>query len=255
MNVNNSQVDFNFWNFLSQRLAKQGVLTIVIKAVIFDLDGTLKEFNLDIRACRVKVITFLTKQGFSHNFFSVDETVFDMLRKAEQHLEKKVNRQQLSEIKKRVLALVEDMELEAAKKSKLLLGVPETLEKLKNMKLKLGLCTISGERATCYILKRLNIGPFFDVVVTRDSVTEMKPHPAQLEAALLALDVKPQEAMLVGDSVKDVACALQLNVLAVGVTTGLSSVEKLKRSGVHYIASSINDVPRLILDLQKQIST
>jgi len=36
-----------------------------LKAVIFDLDGTLVVFNLDIKACRTKIIQFLMEQGFT----------------------------------------------------------------------------------------------------------------------------------------------------------------------------------------------
>jgi phosphoglycolate phosphatase len=69
---------------------------------------------------------------------------------------------------------------------------------------------------------------------------------------LNSLEVESQEAVLVGDSVKDVASAVPLKVIAVGVTTGLSSTEELTRSGAHYIASSANDIPKLILQINKQ---
>ena len=90
-------------------------------------------------------------------------------------------------------------------------------------------------------------------MIPRESVLAVKPDPVHLEAALDALAVKSQEAVIVGDSVKDVACANSLGVLAVGVTTGLSSSEELTHSGAHYIASSVNDIPKLILQLNKQV--
>jgi len=66
------------------------------------------------------------------------------------------------------------------------------------------------------------------------------------------LKVGSQEALLVGDSVKDIECAVQLNVLAVGVTTGLSSIDDLTRSGAHYIASSVTDIPILVEQLNRK---
>jgi phosphoglycolate phosphatase len=227
----------------------------MIKAVIFDLDGTLKEFNLDIKACRTEIINLLTQQGFSRSLFSIKETAFDMLVNVKKHLNTKgMEKQEFTKIKDMVFSVVEDFELKAARTAKMFAGIPETLKTLRDMKLKIALCTISSEKTTSYILKRFNLEQFFDAVITRESVFEVKPHPTHLEAALDAVKVSSQEAVLVGDSVKDIECAIQLNVLAVGVTTGLSSIEELTCSGAHYIASSANDIPILLEQVNRKTS-
>jgi phosphoglycolate phosphatase len=224
----------------------------MIKAVIFDLDGTLKEFNLDIKACRTKIINLLAQRGFSRSLFSLNESAFDMLKKVKDPSITKDKKNQFTKIKHMVFSVVEEFELEAARTAKIFEDIPETLKALRDMKLKIALCTISSEKATNYVLKRFHLERFFDAVVTRESVFEVKPHPTHLEAALDALEVGSQEAVLVGDSVKDIQCAVQLNVLAVGVTTGLSSLEELTCSGANYIASSVTDIPILVEQLNRK---
>ena len=225
----------------------------MIRAVIFDLDGTLKEFNLDIKGCRTKIINLLTQEGFSRSLFSLNESAFDMLKKIKKHLiTENRKKQEFAKIEDMVFSVVEEFELEAARTAKIFEDIPETLKALRDMKLKIALCTISSEKTTNYILKRFHLEQFFDAVITRESVFEVKPHPTHLEAALDALKVRSQEAVLVGDSVKDIECAVQLNVLAVGVTTGLSSLEDLTRSGAHYIASSVTDIPILVEQLNRK---
>ena len=227
----------------------------MIRAVIFDLDGTLKEFNLDIKGCRTKIINLLTQEGFSRSLFSLNESAFDMLKTVKKYLiTEDGKKQEFAKIEDMIFSVVEDFELEAARTAKMFAGIPETLKALRDMKLKIALCTISSEKTTNYILKRFHLEQFFDAVITRESVFEVKPHPTHLEAALNALKVKSQEAVLVGDSVKDIECAIQLNVLAVGVTTGLSSIEELTCSGAHYIASSANEIPILIQQLNSKNS-
>ena len=224
----------------------------MIKAVIFDLDGTLKEFNLDTKACRTKIINLLTQLGFSRALFSLNESAFDMLKKVEKSPITVDRKKQFTKIKDMVFSVVEEFELEAARTAKIFEGIPETLKALRDMKLKIALCTISSEKVTDYFLKRFHLEQFFDAVITRDSVFEVKPHPTHLEAALDALKVRSQEAVVVGDSVKDIECAVRLNVLAVGVTTGLSSLEELACSGAHYIASSVTDIPILVEQLNRK---
>lgn len=227
----------------------------MIRAVIFDLDGTLTDFNLDIKACRIEVIDLLTKQGFPRALFSLKESAFDMLVKVKKHLATEgMEKQEFEKFRKMVFSVVENFEMKAAQTTKMFHGIPETLQTLRDMKLKIALCTISGEKATSYLLKRFHLEQFFDAIITREFVTGVKPHPAHLETTLDALNVRSHEAILVGDSTKDMECARQLDVLAVGVATGISSIEELSRSGAHYLASSANDLPTLIQQLNRKNS-
>ena len=227
----------------------------MIKAVIFDLDGTLVPFTLDVKSCRTKVIQYLTEQGFPSSLFSMKETAFDMLVKVKSHMKTTgIKKQNFAEIKKMVHSIVESFELKAAQSTEMFPGVPETLKTLRDMNLKIALCTISGEKATKRILDRVGLEAFFDAVIMREDVPDVKPDPVHLEAVLEVLKVGAQEAVLVGDSVKDVICARRLDVVAVGVTTGLSSMDALVHAGAHYIASSVNEIPSLIMQLNKQFT-
>ena len=178
-----------------------------------------------------------------------------MLVKTKKHMaSKKIGKQKFTEIKKTIFNIAQSFELEAAKKTELFPSITETLQALKELDLRIGLCNISGEKATKHVLDRFCLKEFFDVIIVREDVPEVKPNPVHLEAVLNALKVGSQEAILVGDSIKDVACAnsrARINVLAVGVTTGLSSMEELSYSGAHYIASSANDPVNLVLQLNK----
>jgi phosphoglycolate phosphatase len=227
----------------------------VIKAVIFDLDGTLVPFTLDVKACRTKVIWYLTEQGFPASLFSMKETAFDMLVKVKKYMKTTgIKKQKFAEIEKVVHSIVEGFELEAAHSTEMFSGVPETLKTLKDMKLKIALCTISGEKAAKHIIERFDLEAFFDAVIMREDVPAVKPDPIHLETVLAALKVRAHEAVLVGDSAKDIICARRLKVIAVGVTTGISSMDALVSAGAHYIVSLVAELPCLIMQLNKQLT-
>jgi len=232
---------------------KLGWLTLTIKAVIFDLDGTIVDFNIDFKAARTEVIRLLTKQGLPSSLLSINESVFIMLKKAEKHMkENGKDEQEFAKLKENVIAVVENYEAKAARETNLVPGILETFKALKRMKIQIALFTANGEKSTNYILKRFRLRQFFDVKITRESVLAVKPDPAHLEAVLEALKVRPEEAIVVGDSVRDMECAHQLKVLSVGVTTGFSSVEDLTRAGADYLASSSTDIPSLVQQLNKK---
>ena len=229
---------------------------MVVKAVVFDLDGTIASFNIDYKTVRAEVRSFLIRAELPASVLSINESIFEMLKKTEIFMKNNGKSEKtMTETRDKALAIAEKYELEAAKTTSLLPGILETLKALKKMSLKIGLCTINSERSTNYILKRFAIAEIFDAVIPRDSVKYVKPNTEHLEAVLKALGVNPEEAMVVGDGVSDMKCARELNAIAVGLPTGVSSPKELINSGANYFITSIADLPTLIEYINKAPKT
>jgi phosphoglycolate phosphatase len=218
-----------------------------VKAVIFDLDGTVASFNLDYVTVRADVRSYLMRIGLPGSILPTNESIFEMLKMAEIFLKNNGKSERaVGKVRNEALAIAERYELEAAKTTGLLPGVFEALEDLKSAGLKIGLCTINSEKSTNYILKRFGISKFFDAITPRDKVKRVKPSAEHLQATLRALHVKPGEAVLVGDASRDMQCARELNVAAVGLPTGVSSEKELTASGASYVVTSLSELPTLV---------
>jgi HAD superfamily hydrolase (TIGR01549 family) len=225
---------------------------LAINAVIFDLDGTLAHFNLDFKALRSEVRTYLISIRVPVSVLDVNESIFEMLKKAEIFIKNSSKSPDaFDEVRNRALAIAEKYEMEAATTTSLLTGAVETLKELQKMNIKMGLCTTSSEKASSYILQRFKINGFFKVVVSREKVKYVKPHTEQFELALKALGVHAKSALIVGDSVVDMQSAKEVKVIAVGLTTGLSTTEQLMSNGANYIVTSLTDLPVLIKEINK----
>jgi HAD superfamily hydrolase (TIGR01509 family) len=217
------------------------------KAVIFDLDGTITAFNLDYMTLRSEVRSYLMRTGVPASVLFVNESIFDMLNKTEIFLKNSgKSTRTIEKVRNEALAIAERHELESAKTTSLLPGVVETLKTLKEMSLKIGLCTVNSEKSTSYILKRFGIADFFDAVIPRNKVKNVKPSGEHLEAVLKALKLSPKEALLVGDATRDMECAREVKVMAVGLSTGVSTQKELMNAGANYLVTSIADLPSLI---------
>lgn len=222
-----------------------------IKAVIFDLDGTIADFNLDYKASRAEIIQHLVEEGFPQSLFSINDNLFEILGKAEIFMKNHHKEKQVEKVKKSIFLIAEKYEMEAAHTTSLIPGIRETLKVLRKMKLKLALFTVNGRRSVNYILRTFNLRRNFDVIITRDDALMVKPNPAHLKAVLNALGVKPKEAIVVGDSVWDMKSALALRVFAVGTTTGVATSQELTKAGAHCLVSSPTDVILLTKQLNK----
>jgi FMN phosphatase YigB (HAD superfamily) len=82
-------------------------------------------------------------------------------------------------------------------------------------------------------LRRLGIDEFFDCVVVSNDCGWRKPHRKIFEEALSRLEVKPSEAVFVGDSPsEDTAGALDLGLRTVFVPSHFNSLDALRSSGL-----------------------
>jgi len=245
------KVYYSLGNWCTSLARNESVTAIGIKAVIFDLDGTIAGFNLDYKAVRGDVRSYLMRIGVPASLLPATESIFEMLKKAEIFMKNSGKPEALEEIRREALAIAEKYELEAAKDTSLLPGVDETLKVLKQMGLKIGLFTLSGDKAASYILQRFKLGDFFGVTVPRNKVNYVKPNPEHLEMALKVLGVAPEETVVVGDGNVDMESAMELKATAVGLPTDTSRVDQLMRNGANYIITSITDLPVLIDKINK----
>ena len=236
------------------RIVGQRVGNVIIRAVVFDLDGTIAAFNLDYRAVRMEVRGLLINEGIPPSILAMNESIFEMLKKTEIFLKNSGKPNSAAKrIRKRALAIAERRELEAAQTTKLLPGVLETLRALKKMRFKIGLCTINSHKATEYILNRFRIKEYFEAVTPRDKVKFVKPNAEHLRATLKALEIKPREAVIAGDGGVDMRCARELGMLAVGLPTDVSPQQELVNSGANYIITKMTDLPVLLDDMNRTI--
>jgi HAD superfamily hydrolase (TIGR01549 family) len=225
---------------------------LAIEAVIFDLDGTLAHFNLDFKALRSEVRTYLISIHVPVSVLDVNESIFEMLKKTEIFIKNSSKSPDaFDEVRTRALAIAEKYEMEAATTTSLLTGAVETLKELQKMNIKMGLCTTSSEKASNYILQRFKIDGFFKAVVSREKVKDVKPHVEQFELALKTLGVHAKAALVVGDSIVDMQSAKEIKAIAVGLTTGFSTTEQLMGNGANFIVAMLTDLPTLIKEINK----
>lgn len=223
---------------------------MTIRAVIFDLHGTIVEYKVNSKAARAEVTQFLIDHGIPKTFFSPNESYFDALNKLETYVNAhQAQAENYDELRKCVFDILDKYELENIESTCLIPGMLENLQTLRNMKLKLGLLTVNGQKATDRILTKYGLNDYFQAVVTRELAPKFKPNPLHLEAVLKLLGVTPKESVVVGDSVSDIVVAHSLKTLAIGVLGGLASKDELVHVGADYLSESPADLIPIIKSL------
>ncbi len=89
-------------------------------------------------------------------------------------------------------------------RSKLFAGVPELVAALARQSLKWGVVTNKVTRFTSLIAQRVALFREAGAIVSGDSTPYSKPHPAPLLAAAEQLGIEPRECIYVGDDERDI---------------------------------------------------
>ena len=109
-------------------------------------------------------------------------------------------------------------------------GVVDTLSKLKLKGVKLGLCTNKPEKHARELLKRLGLIDFFiDSFIGSDTVGISKPDPKPLLEAIHRLGKEPEDVFFVGDTNTDEDAAKNANVDFIFCEYGHGSVYRLAK--------------------------
>ncbi len=125
-------------------------------------------------------------------------------------------------------------------------GADDLLRAVRTSGRMVGLVT-SGDRSRVERdLARLQWERAFDIVVCGGDVPERKPHPAALEHALGHLGVPPSGALYVGDTVEDVVMGRACGVRTVAVLGGFSSREAFESVAPDFTCDSLRDMIRLL---------
>jgi len=204
-----------------------------VRAVLFDLDGTLVDSAPDLTLAANKMLSAL---GYpSVDCWQVKGWVGDgvrsLVRRALTAILGYVPAEALIE---RSYVLFQRYYAEAIyQDSKLYPGVNKTLQSLKTSGLALACVTNKPSRFTRPVLEKSGLTGFFDIVVSGDDLSLKKPDPAQLEFAAEQLGVPLATCVLVGDSTNDVRAAGAAGIPILWATYGYAGPGDIEQDATY----------------------
>lgn len=150
----------------------------MLKCVIFDLDNTLVDSDLDFAAIKAEI--------------GADEPILEYRARCDEPERRRVD------------AILSRHEARAASSCGMCAGAPELLAFLARRGVKRALLTRNSQVSVATVLGRH--GMTFDCVVSRDDEVAPKPSPEPVLLICRRLSLLPPECLMVGDYLYDVQC-------------------------------------------------
>ncbi len=205
-----------------------------VKAVLFDMDGTLIDsehihYNSLIDVCR----------RYGYDFTAGDETRF--LGTSMRYIYDNIHKDFIKSISFEQFRgdNIEYFE-KVIGEQHLFTAVKESLDYLKGKKIPLCLVTNSEEQATDIALRKTKIRDYFDYVVTSANVKNAKPFPEPYLLAAQHLNMDIKDCLVVEDSPTGVEAGLKAGAHVVAITSSIKA-ENLKKA--HKIVEKFSEIP------------
>ena len=205
------------------------------KAILFDLDGTLRDTREVIypaiehallkhtgtKPTREQMKKFIHHHSEIHKAFAPGVSHDDFVSTYKEHVE----------ILRSNTVVYE--------------GVDKLLASLKRKGYKLGI--VSSAFSASDYLQSIKALHYFDVIISGPDTILHKPHPEPVLLALQRLGVSANKAIFIGDLPVDIAAATGAHIKAtIGVTHGFGTKQDLQASGCAIIVDSLLEVEEAI---------
>ena len=210
----------------------------MIKAVIFDVDGTLVDSNdLHVEAWREAFRCYGKETTF-------EDVHGQMGKGGDQLMPVFCTEEELGrfgeELERRRVELFKSDYLPRVRPFP---RVRELFERVKADGLRVALASSAKEEELERHKKSLRIEDLLEAVASADDAERSKPHPDIFEAALAGLKgVRPDEAVVVGDTPYDVVAAAKAGMRTVGLLSGGFTEEALREAGAVEIYKDVADL-------------
>jgi len=216
-----------------------------VEAVLFDFEGTLVDHQWNRQKAVQETLKRLQALGFPTS--RIQGKKYSLLKNEVIAITSEVG-QLPDPFIREIDRIYDQFDEDALSRWNLRPLVKDFLSSLKTYGIQTGLVTNLGTKVLKLGLKKLDLFPLFNVVVSRNDVNQPKPNGEGILLALHRLGVLREKALFIGDSLDDIQAAKEAGVPVVIIQGGENSKEEILARGPDAL---IQDYGELIASLKE----
>ena len=207
------------------------------KYILFDLDGTLIDTNkliLDsFKHTYKKHLNLEVQDEELYKYFG-EPLIVTLRRYSEEHYQEMFN------------TYIEYNEKHHDNVVNLCENIDKCLQQLCDLGCSLAVVTSKRSKIALRGLELFDIKKYFNTIVAYEDTVQHKPEAEPAQKALELMGAKPEEALMVGDSIFDIKCAQNADVKAVLVKWSAAHGHQEDETEADYIINKVEDLTELV---------
>jgi len=214
------------------------------KGIVFDLDGTLVNSEVDFVKMKQNMIRVLEGHGAPKGFLTPQMTTVVVLENAEKFwAEQGKPEKERRWLRDEMTRLMDQGELEAVDTLTAIEGAKEATHRLKRMGYRLAILTRSHHEYAVKALEKTGMIGDFEVILGRGETPQPKPYAEAMTHAAKLMKLGLGDVFLVGDHHIDSTCAVNARCHFIGVATGPRGDRSWEVNRPEVILPSVADLP------------
>ncbi len=223
----------------------------LVRAIIFDIDGTLSDSD-DQMVARVARLLRPLRIALTDDARRAAARWLVMAAESPGNfLYNMADRMSLDSFLIKQLDRASQKRKQRVKKYWIIPGVAEMLARAAQ-RMPLAVVSARDEHSSLAFIQQFHLEPYFKTIVTSQTCEHTKPFPDPLLYAARQLRVAPEHCLMVGDTTVDMRAARLAGMQALGVLCGFGTQRELLRAGAHQILDSTAEVLDLLENKLKQ---
>ncbi|RTR36463.1 phosphoglycolate phosphatase [Shewanella canadensis] len=217
-----------------------------LKAIAFDLDGTLIDSVPDLAAATQATLSEFELPSCTEAQVRswVGNGAEMLMRRALSFVvEREVEQSLLDDVMPRFMHHYQE---HLQRYSKLYPNVLAVLEELSSSGYPLAIVTNKPHRFAIPLLEAFNIDHLFSKVLGGDSLDRMKPDPLPLTHLLSHWQLESDQLLMVGDSKNDILAAKAAGITSIGLTYGYNYGEDISLSSPDAVCEQFSEILTLV---------
>ncbi len=198
-----------------------------VKEVLFDFEGTLVDFQWQLEPAVAETLEALQKAGLERQWYGEKPGYANIYNHTLDLVDQGKGQGTSVSASALVDTIYDRYDADALTRWKLYPDTLKMLGTLRHQGFMMAVVSNVGKRSLKAAMEKLQLSHLIQVVISRDDVFKIKPHPEGLLTAAKALGVKPVEVLFIGDSRNDVGAARQAGMQAGYLRGGEDSPEAM----------------------------
>ncbi len=208
-----------------------------MKAVLFDIDGTLlntHEFIVSAYEYALASIGKTITRAEAEAYLRVGKNLFGTYEHMHPEENTELLAQRLHEYQRDKFHLIQPFD-----------GARDVLTELKRAGYKLAAVTNRSRSSAIPSLEQTELNEFFDARICPEDTLRTKPDPEHIHTALRALGLEAEQAWMVGDTHADIEAAHSAGVRSIGISH--SGGDDVRKSLPHHMIFSLPEILPIVL--------
>ena len=225
----------------------------MLKAVVFDLDGTITKLILPLEDMRDDTKKFFIEKGLPPQLVDSADGISSTKHKALMYFEERgITSDEWAKWCEDLDVVLDSHETETAERVELIEESLSVVDQIRNLGLRTAVLTNSGRHAVDIITRKIPLIHHFEIIQTRSESNRPKPYPDGIHEVIDRLGITIDEAIYVGDATIDGVASKKAGIEFWGVTTGETPAEVLFEVGASKVFNSLHDVLLELMSLTKK---